>query len=317
MVNSLLAPTPQKYPPIDADSSIVIVGQQVLGFHFSRMVENEAGTILGEDIEALHDMRVATRRMRTAANLFREDFNPNAFQIIRKGLRKTGKRLGRVRDLDVLLENAQILYESQPQNGKYLEPIIEHWLNERQPVRRRMLVYLESEKYRSFKDHFHGFLNATEAQIQRRNDNPAARQKAPGWIHDHLENVRSYQQVLTNPSLRDLHTLRIAFKGLRYTIEFFYEILGQEVYSCIELLKTIQDHLGEINDARVALERLDAILEPGNLRNDLHAAAAQYQAQQQDQLANLIERFPATWNQFAGSEFEQNLNRALSSLSKF
>ncbi len=45
-------------------------GRKTFRFHFRRMVYNEPGTRLGEDIEAMHDMRVATRRMRAAFRVF-------------------------------------------------------------------------------------------------------------------------------------------------------------------------------------------------------------------------------------------------------
>ena len=45
-------------------------GRKVLYLHFLRMLKHEPGTRAGEDIEELHDMRVATRRMRSAFQLF-------------------------------------------------------------------------------------------------------------------------------------------------------------------------------------------------------------------------------------------------------
>ena len=47
----------------------------------------ELGTRLGEDIEALHDMRVATRRMRAAFRVFGEHFEPKAVAPYLKGLK--------------------------------------------------------------------------------------------------------------------------------------------------------------------------------------------------------------------------------------
>jgi len=53
------------YPPKQAVAiAMSEAGRKVLRTHFARMLANEAGTRLGEDIEELHDMRVATRRLR-------------------------------------------------------------------------------------------------------------------------------------------------------------------------------------------------------------------------------------------------------------
>ena len=44
--------------------------RKTLLFHFERMLKHEPGTREGEDAEELHDMRVATRRMRAALRVF-------------------------------------------------------------------------------------------------------------------------------------------------------------------------------------------------------------------------------------------------------
>ena len=62
--------------------------------------------LLGENIEELHDMRVATRRMRSAFDIFSPAFDPKIMKRHLKGLRTIGRVLGQVRDMDVILENA-------------------------------------------------------------------------------------------------------------------------------------------------------------------------------------------------------------------
>ena len=63
----------------------------------------EPGTRLGEDPEELHDMRVATRRLRAALSLF-EGVLPVRAQVFREELGWLGRLLGAVRDLDVQLQ---------------------------------------------------------------------------------------------------------------------------------------------------------------------------------------------------------------------
>ena len=57
-------------PGVGPDDPMSEAGRKTLRFHYQRMVHNEPGTRLGEDIEFLHDMRVATRRMRAAFRVF-------------------------------------------------------------------------------------------------------------------------------------------------------------------------------------------------------------------------------------------------------
>ena len=68
----------------------------------------EPGTRLGEDPEELHDMRVATRRLRAALSLF-EAVLPVRAQVFREELGWLARLLGTVRDLDVQLEGLAVL----------------------------------------------------------------------------------------------------------------------------------------------------------------------------------------------------------------
>ena len=84
-------------------------GRKIFRFQFSQVLDHEAGTRLGEDIEELHDIRVATRRLRAAFEVFEGVFKPKALKNSPEGLRSTGRTLGQVRDLDVFMEKAQQL----------------------------------------------------------------------------------------------------------------------------------------------------------------------------------------------------------------
>ncbi len=58
-----------------------------------------------------------------------------------------------------------------------------------------------------------------------------------------------------------MHALRIEFKKLRYTVEYFSEVLGKRSVEVINDLKLLQDHLGDLNDAQVATQILGEFIE--------------------------------------------------------
>ena len=60
---------------LDADMSLGEAARAALALQFDQMIANEAGTIRGDDPEALHEMRVATRRLRAAFRDFRDAFD--------------------------------------------------------------------------------------------------------------------------------------------------------------------------------------------------------------------------------------------------
>jgi hypothetical protein len=96
-------PQPRESIGISPDDSLDEAGKKVWLFYFAVMLYHESGTILGENIEELHDMRVATRRMRTAFDIFSPAFDPKIMKRQLNGLRKIGRALGQVRDMDVIL----------------------------------------------------------------------------------------------------------------------------------------------------------------------------------------------------------------------
>ena len=89
---------------IDAEQSTMgELAFAVLRRQLAVLRDKEPGTRLGEDPEELHDMRVATRRLRAALDLF-ADVLPVRAQVFREELGWLGRLLGVVRDLDVQLE---------------------------------------------------------------------------------------------------------------------------------------------------------------------------------------------------------------------
>ena len=123
------------------------------------MPRHEAGTRRGEDIDFLHDMRVATRRMRAAFEVFADGFEPKTIKAHLRGLRATGRALGRVRDLDVFMEKAGRYLETLPEEQRVgLDPLLNAWRGERDTGRATMLEHLNGEGYATFKRKFLTFL---------------------------------------------------------------------------------------------------------------------------------------------------------------
>ena len=59
----------------------------------------------GKDVEALHDMRVASRRVREAMDIFQPCYKAKAFRKHYRGVRRVTRTLGTVRNLDVCIED--------------------------------------------------------------------------------------------------------------------------------------------------------------------------------------------------------------------
>lgn len=314
-------PEPMENPGIGPDDQLAEAGRKIMRYQFAAMLSHEEGTRLGEDIEALHDMRVATRRLRAAFDVFLIAFKSGSLKPHLKGLRTTGRKLGSVRDLDVFIEKSQVYLDSLSDEAKSgLDPLLESLRKQRQEARAEMLEYLDSQDYSDFKRKFNIFLKTpgTGARKMRKGIPAPKRVKelAPVLIYERLAVVRSFESFIENAPLELLHVLRIEIKKLRYTVEYFREVLGPESNELIEQLKGLQDHLGNLVDAQVAIDHLQNILDKkASKKEELSLEGIgtylEFKTEERDRL---LTTFPEAWSQFNQPEFRRKLALALETL---
>jgi triphosphatase len=240
---------------IDATLSAGEVAFAVLRRHFAAMLDNEPGVRLGEDPEDLHDMRVATRRLRATLKLY-ADFLPKRAWRFERDLRWVGGSLGEVRDLDVHLERLA-REASEGWCGEALEEIIaalQDALQERRgEARRRMLGMLDSGRYERLLSGFAGML--------RRGRIPAPTgpilEVAPRLVRRRYEKARKAAAGLSEDSPPEaFHDLRKKGRRLRYALEPLQGIYGEPSEKMVEMLEQLQDDLGEHQDLVVAVAML-------------------------------------------------------------
>jgi CHAD domain-containing protein/transposase-like protein len=311
------------------DDAMVEAGRKVLLFHFERMLLNEPGSRAGDDIEAVHDMRVATRRMRSACRLFDPFFKSSAIKPFVRELRRIARTLGEVRDLDVSIDKAQTFMADNPDYD--LEPLLINWRKRRNKARRNLIDELDSKRCARFVEAFHAFLvkpgkgakalPAPDSAVPYR-----VRHIAPRLIYEYYEQLRAYGPVLDGAideaALQTLHALRIDFKRFRYALEFFEEVLGPEARHVIEETKVMQDHLGDLNDTRVAGESLRAFVDRHNqkysgvpifLRPNI-TGVIQYAIAKENEQQQLLDTFGAAWTAFNRDAVRRDLALAVSIL---
>jgi len=306
------------------DDPMAEAGCKVLHFHFERMLFHEPGVRLGEDIEHVHDMRVATRRMRSAFRLFAPFFDAKTVRPLVRGLRRTAQALGAVRDLDVFREKAERFMAERP--GLSLEPLFTTWQADYDAARQALLAELDSKRFARFVERFQTFVSTPGmGAISANGDSALAnrvRYVAPRLIYEHYERVRAYETVLDGASLDTLHALRIEFKRLRYAVEFFAEVLGPEASLVIKEIKIMQDHLGDLNDTQVAIQTLEDFISqhwhrhsgiPHFLRENINGVLLYADAKAAEQ-RHLLETFPQAWANFNREEVRRSLALAIAAL---
>ena len=218
---------------------------------------------LGEDPEELHDMRVATRRLRAALSLFAEVF-PVRAQVFREELGWMGRLLGAVRDLDVQLEGLSEIATAtagwsaaaRPDNHDPLSELSDLIEHERDAARSAMLGALDSVRWERL---CRGLTAMAQQGPARRSPPPGFRRRSAcptSWSSA----TRPWSKRPSGPrspgSVTDFHRLRIRCKRLRYALEFSSELYGGRTASFVRQLTALQDELGLLQDHEVASIRL-------------------------------------------------------------
>ena len=268
---------PKKRPDIQPSDTMTEAAVKTLRFHLAKMLEHEEGTRLGEDPEELHDMRVSTRRMRMALRVFADYLDPDVLRPVLKGLRRTGRTLGAVRDLDVFNEKTQVYLDGLPdERAGDLDGLLEAWKAERDKQREHLVTYLDGKRYRRFVATTTELLEGpVEALAPQNIVTPRPQRVAqvlPGVLYKDMAVVWAFEGQLggLETPLPRFHALRKACKGLRYTLEFFEDVLGPGARPLIKRVKGLQDHLGDLQDAVVTSGVLRDYLTWGTWRHEGH-----------------------------------------------
>jgi CHAD domain-containing protein len=313
----------KKAPGVRADEPLAEAGRTILRFHYERMLASEDGTREGKDVEALHRMRVATRRQRAAFRVVAPFFKRKAVRGFRNELRAAADHLGAVRDLDVLIAAAEgHQSSSEIAAAGTLEPLLDDWRAQRDAARDALLAYLSGDDYQAFKEDYGAFLSSTGTGVKDAapDDSPEphlVRHILPGQIWDHYGRVRAYDTALRWASIETIHALRIEAKRLRYLLESFSEALEPGVAEAIDAMVALQDHAGELHDAAVTIGLLRHFLmhSPRASSEPAVAAAVEgYLKLEQARLRTLQRTLKRPWRRVAGRRVRSVLARAVAAL---
>jgi triphosphatase len=251
---------PTEFPP---NPSVGAVAFAVLRRHLGSMLAHEAGTRLGEDTEQLHDMRVATRRLRAALALF-AGVLPGHARRMRGELGWLADVLGTVRDLDVQLERLDSWrVELRGEDPAALTDLARLLGRERDVAREDLLRCLDSPRYDRLVTEFTLMVRPGPGQGSGRQIKAArapATAVVPGLIvARHRSAMIAARRAARSGDHADFHRLRIRCKRLRYALEFVSEIYDGRTRGVVRHVVRLQDCLGLIQDAQVAAARLRSL----------------------------------------------------------
>jgi len=221
--------------------------------HYFQMLQHDPGTRLGRDSEALHQMRVATRRMRAILRAVRSFLAPEWTEHVRQELGWVGSSLGEVRDWDVLLESfRQNFHDLSSQEQRSFQSILHKFEDQRSIARAKLLEELRSDRYLNLLNHFEDSLTHLPFQPSPLTITELARKA----FHKVQDFVNTSNRLFPKS---ELHRTRILLKRSRYAIELAEPLLGKRAKRFLQQAKHMQDLLGQHQDAVVAEQRLLAL----------------------------------------------------------
>jgi len=291
---------------IEADAPIGRVGLAVLRRQFAALRAKEPGTRLGDDSEELHDMRVASRRLRAALSLF-ADFLPPSAEKLRDDLRWVGHTLGAVRDLDVQLEQLEGWLRDVPETDREALIAVRSLLEtKRSAARETMLDALDSRRYELFVGRFSRLLRSARGRRSGPASLPALA-VAPDLIEQRFRALRdAAEQIGGNSPPADYHRVRIRGKRFRYALEFLADLYPGRTRPLTKRVVALQDILGLHQDAEVAIERLRRLAgEHGaELPSEAVFAMGEIAERYRRNAAELRARFPKAYGRVTGKTWK-------------
>jgi len=317
---------------VRADDTVGEATRKLIRPLFLRMQLHESGTYLGDDPEELHDMRVMLRRMRTALRMAKPYLDLTDLAAIRKGLRKTARVLGAVRDMDVFRQKTEAYLAERGVDRDELAPLIRVWDVEYARRRNEMLTYLNSKRYGRFKQASWACL---DTHLPDRAVAASVRETVPLIVKEQLQTLLAQGELIGLPDvpLSAYHLLRIDVKRLRYTLSFFRSVLGTEVKGALKMLEALQETFGGLQDATVAASHIRAVIEHGTWETPLqtetqwHAwvgatppvdalpkGLAEYLCASEAEITAFVTEAPAVWGRFHEAETPRMVRDALAAL---
>jgi len=244
-----------------------------------------AGVEAAEDIEYVHRMRVASRRLRAAFPLFQECFSGKEYVRWRKEIAVITRALGEARDADVQIAFMMQCRKASPlcrdrmdRLGPAIAFLLRNLRKRRQALQKRVLSALKELE----KEDVVGEMQETFARRIATGQRDYVKSLAYGIptvaalrIGSRLDAMLSFEPFVTQAdAVAEHHAMRIAAKKLRYTMEVYGPVYRLGLAKPHARAKKVQEYLGDLHDCDVWIDQVSRLLlrERERLRSKGHVA---------------------------------------------
>jgi CHAD domain-containing protein len=284
---------PEIVPPeLDDGATVEALLRHDLASGTLRLFRHEAGVRTGEDPEAVHQARVATRRLRSTLRTFSSLLDPDWTDRLRDELKWLADLLGQVRDTDVLLERFNEHLAALPAADAKVGPrLLAALVDQRDSARRRLLRAMATERYAVLLDDL--VAAAAAPALLPGADRPAAQVMPPLVTKPWKRLRKQVRKAGDDPPDDQLHQIRIRAKRARYAAEAVEPVIGQPAEDYADAVADLQSVLGDHQDAVVGEAWLREAA--GSARRDVALVAGLLIAAERASAADTRERWRAVW----------------------
>lgn len=298
-------------PREGAAGSLRDVVVTALASGLARLAEHDAGVRADDDIEDVHQLRVAARRLRSDLRTFRFLLDPPWQQQLRGELGWLGTLAGPVRDADVLLARLDAQVAALPEPDCLLGRELTHRLeDQRARDRDALLAGMRGARYDLL-------LDSLADAVVRPRLSPAGRRRAgrrgPRVLARALDAqwravTAEVAALGPDPDVAGLHRVRIRAKRCRYAAEAVVPVLGRPASRLARAATDVQTLLGDLHDAVVAQDWLrDAV----QFAPAAACAGGQLIAAERAEVERLRAAWPELWR-----DVEPRAGKALAALTR-
>ena len=260
-------PEPAKALPVAlaADASAGAALKAILSACLGHLMANEPATVERQDVEGLHQMRVALRRLRTAFAIFDKPATHPPLAMLVEEARWLSRCLGEARDLDVFKDEIMTPVAKAFPEDQAFGLLAEAAEKARALAWTEVLTAVNSGRYTAFVLDLAAIieqdgLGAAHAETHALLALPA-RAFASTAIEALFDKCRRLAKKLPNLEWSECHRLRRRLKRLRYGAEFFLSLYPEDdTGRYIKRLARLQNTFGALNDAATAQRIVDALI---------------------------------------------------------
>jgi CHAD domain-containing protein len=250
------------------DPGYALFGAESMLEQLAALAKQIEGVREARDIEHIHRMRVASRRLRVRLALFADCFPAKKAADWRGPVRRLTRALGQARDADVqihfLREKAEALGKDPRAPG--VARVLLRLSQRREKLQARVVKALDRLAQSKALDEIEK--EARRLRISLRlhpaaaAPSPEALAMARDAILPRLEEMLGFEIYVHEPEREEeLHQMRIAAKRFRYAMEVFAKWYPRALKDELKAVRAIQETLGDVHDCDVWLEFLPRFLD--------------------------------------------------------